>query len=243
MTMQTTRETIDHYWAATFGCQPADLYQPNLMVVRHVALQGYQGAYLFRRGPSCVMSVPEALVEAVSMAVRGHTPDEVFDPQFLVHGFGSAVGKFVGPTWQGYADSTDFQAADSSSVRQLGPSDEAILRGLEGACGEAEWEQSGLDPYREPLFGAFLAGGELAAAGTAEIRDDPFLDVGVLTHPAYRNHGHGRAIVCAATEYGLGQGHIMHFQALRANLPALALARALGYQEYAATLAVRLSRI
>jgi GNAT superfamily N-acetyltransferase len=65
--------------------------------------------------------------------------------------------------------------------------------------------------------------------------------IGVVTHPAYRGHGYGRAVVSAATGQGLEAGFIVLYQTLLANAPSVALATGLGYQPYATHLAVRLT--
>jgi RimJ/RimL family protein N-acetyltransferase len=71
----------------------------------------------------------------------------------------------------------------------------------------------------------------------------PLLHIGIITHPAYRRQGHGRAVVSAISAYGLGVGLVPRYQALAANIPSVAIARALGFTHYATTLAVRLSRL
>jgi GNAT superfamily N-acetyltransferase len=62
-----------------------------------------------------------------------------------------------------------------------------------------------------------------------------------MTIPAYRGHGYGRAVVSAMTTYGLTHVPVVRYGTLRAHVPALRIAPALGYQEYGLTLAVRLA--
>ena len=40
--------------------------------------------------------------------------------------------------------------------------------------------------------------------------------------------------------HGLDQGWLLHYQTLLANVPSVAVARSLGYQQHANTLAIRL---
>ena len=65
------------------------------------------------------------------------------------------------------------------------------------------------------------------------------VSIGVVTHPAYRGRGYGRAVV--STAQGLEAGFIVLYQTLLANAPSVALATGLGYQPYATHLAVRLT--
>ena len=45
----------------------------------------------------------------------------------------------------------------------------------------------------------------------------------------------------AMATYGLAMGGVLQYRTLEANLPSLAIARALGFQRFALTLAVRLT--
>ena len=101
------------------------------------------------------------------------------------------------------------------------------------------WEHSGIDPARPPVFGCF-AGDRLAAAGMLERWGDRLLHVGIVTHPGYRGRGYGNALVSAMTAYGLATGGVMRYRTLPANLASVGIARALGFQRFPHTLALRL---
>jgi predicted GNAT family acetyltransferase len=64
--------------------------------------------------------------------------------------------------------------------------------------------------------------------------------VGVVTLPAWRGRGAGLAVVSALTAHCLAHGAVLHYQTLRANLPSIAIARRLGYEDVATALAIRL---
>jgi RimJ/RimL family protein N-acetyltransferase len=64
-----------------------------------------------------------------------------------------------------------------------------------------------------------------------------------VTHPVRRGQGYGRAVVSFMTAYALDGGGIGHYQTLLANAPSVAIARSLGYQQYATALAVRLKGV
>jgi hypothetical protein len=53
--------------------------------------------------------------------------------------------------------------------------------------------------------------------------------------------GAGRAVVAALTAHCLANGATLHYQTLRANLASVAIARALGYQDVATALGIRLN--
>jgi predicted GNAT family acetyltransferase len=89
------------------------------------------------------------------------------------------------------------------------------------------------------VFGCF-AGGALAAAGMLEPWGARLLHVGIATHPGHRGRGYGKAVVSAMTAHGLATGRVVQYRTLLANLPSVGIARALGFQRFALTLAVRL---
>jgi predicted GNAT family acetyltransferase len=78
----------------------------------------------------------------------------------------------------------------------------------------------------------------LVAAGKLQDLDEALVHVGVITHPAHRGRGFGRAVVGAMTAHALRAGRAPLYRTLLANAPAVAVARALGYREYARTLAL-----
>jgi RimJ/RimL family protein N-acetyltransferase len=90
------------------------------------------------------------------------------------------------------------------------------------------------------VFGCFVDE-VLAAAGMLEPWGARLRHVGILTHPGYRGRGYGKAVVSAMTAHGLAAGGVLQYRTLQANLPSVGIARALGFQRFAQTLAVRLT--
>lgn len=245
--MSTTATTahMDAQWAATLGCQVEDLRRPHVLVAPHGpsgTLAGYRGVMLLRRGEACIVSVPPAMVAAVHRQLARHTADEVFTASALTDLFGDAVERIVGPAWQGCADRSNVHPLVTRGTRLLRPADAAALQRLEMACDRTEWEHSTIIWGEWPVFGCFV-GSELVAAGTLHPWGEGVLSVGIITHPAHRGQAYARAVVSAMTAYGLARGAILRYQTLQANVPAVAVAQALGYQAYGQTLAVRLARL
>jgi len=118
--------------------------------------------------------------------------------------------------------------------------DQAALQQLADACEVDAWEHAGI-AFDEPhVFGCFVDDHVVAAARYRPAWEQT-APIGVVTHPAYRGRGYGRAVVSAATAQGLEAGFIVLYQTLLANAPSVALATGLGYQPYATHLAVRLA--
>jgi GNAT superfamily N-acetyltransferase len=241
MPTPVTLRYIDTCWANQLGCRVEHLQKPGLHVTAHgPGLSDYEGVMALRRGPACIVSVPRALMAEVFPRLSHFAPETAFDRNVLGALLGDRVAAVIGPAYQGYADITDFRPADPLTARQLTYIHVPALHRLESACKPEEWAASGIDPQRLPLFGCFTYGSELASAAMLEERVQGIYFVGVITHPDYRGGGYGSAVVSFATDYGLATGGILHYQTLEANSHAVAIARKLGYQQYASTLAVRL---
>ena len=65
-------------------------------------------------------------------------------------------------------------------------------------------------------------------------------DPGIVTDPRLRGRGHGTTATSALLEWAFGQSWLVLYQTLRANHPAVRIARSLGFREYASHLAVQL---
>lgn len=233
-------DRLDAYWAARLGCDIDDLRGARLVVVPHgAALAGYQGAFALLREASCIVSVPASEGARVKEALRALAPADVEARDALAHIFAPRVAALIGPAWLGYTETGGPLTIDQMGARRLTTHDVAALRALALACDPTEWQHSSIEFAHDALFGCFR-GAALVAAGTCSRRDGTIRDVGIITHPAWRGRGCGRGVVAAMTAFGVADGCVMQYRTLCANTPSMGIARSLGYQGYARTIAVRL---
>jgi len=242
MTTNASIRAVLAFWAAHLGCSRAQLARPGTAVVRNGPdLAGYRGVTVVFRPPACVLAVPHDWYELAAGRLGRRPAAAVFDIPLLREVFGSAVDQVIGPAWLGYADAGDFRPAPTMGTRLLTDQDLPALRRLADACGPTAWAHGGIRPGSSPVFGCHAAGA-LAAAGMLEPWGARLLHVGIATHPAYRGRGYGKAVVSAMTAHGLAAGRVVQYRTLQANLASVGIARALGFQRFAQTLAVRLTR-
>ena len=240
MTTAASVDAVVAFWAGHLGCKASHLVQPGTTVVSNGPdLADYRGATVFFRPPACVVAVPEDWYPTTAAHLARRPAAAAFDVGRLGRVFGSAVDRVIGPAWLGYADAGDFRPAPMLGARLLTDHDLPAVRALAAAAGPTAWAHSGIDPARPPVFGCY-AGGILAAAGVLKPWGDRLLHVGILTHPTFRGRGFGKAVVSAMTAHGLAAGGVVQYRALASNLPSVAIAHALGFQEFARTVAVRL---
>jgi GNAT superfamily N-acetyltransferase len=233
-----TIQRIDAAWAAFFGLSPPAFLRPGVQVVAHHQLADYHGVWLFRHHASLCLSVPPDSVQSVQTAVRAHTAESLFSEAGIRALLGSRIERIIGPAYYGYVERAQFRPAPHPGVRALSRADQAGLQQLADACEMDAWEHSGITFDEPHIFGCFVDD-RLVAAARYQPAWEETAHIGVVTHPAYRGHGYGRAVVSAATAKGLEGGFIVLYQTLVNNAASVALATGLGYQPYATHLAVR----
>jgi GNAT superfamily N-acetyltransferase len=241
---------------ARFGCAAEALRAPGVHVIAHGgAFADYHGIYVWAMRsldilesstePVVIVSAPTRLIPAARAALAAAPADSALDPTSWVAELGEQLERIVGPSYQGYLDRSRFLPAASLldySARPLAPEQRPALAVLAQASGAEAWAHSAIQRDHDPIFAVVDAAGAIKAA--ASITSDPagIASMGVITHPAARGRGYGRAVVSALTAWALERGFTPHYQTLRANSPSVAIARALGYQDVATALALRLCR-
>ena len=227
------------YWASFLGCTPEQLETSGTWVGQHAGLDDYQGVYLLRRGESCVVSAPAPLLATVTARLAGLPAASSFDVSRMRHLFGDAIERIVGPAWQGYLRADDFRPAVRPNVRQLTVTDDPALRRLAEACQRAgvgaNWDWQGrAGSFRRFHWGSTRRGGYGRAARrnpAAHRHHHPSR----LSRPgsrSQRGERHRRVWACGSAWYRA-------IRRWRRTAPSVAIARALGFSQYAATLAVR----
>lgn len=233
---------VDAYWAGFLGCTPQHLCSPEPVVLTHAAaLEDYAGIYILQRpGTAPLLSLPAPLLcdfgaRLAAAATVGLDPGARWT-QLL----GPRLERIIGPAWIGYTDAqTLYPATDMGEVRPLSSADCPALERLRQACTPTEWEHGGSRLGEHRVVGAFT-GDELAAIAGYEIWGESIAHLSVLTHPASRGQGFGRAVVRAAAALALAGGLIPQYRTLAANAPSRAIAASLGFEFYATSLALRL---
>ncbi|MCH9685633.1 MAG: GNAT family N-acetyltransferase [Deltaproteobacteria bacterium] len=234
---------FDRHWAAVLGVPEATLRGAGVTTVPHARLGDWRGVWIWVRHACAVVSVPADWAETVARSLRSATASSVHDPSLPEALFGDDVDTTIGPTFLGAVTAERFVSAPSDSVRPLEPSDGPAIEVFRSAIEAQQWQHGAIDlrpgAARGEIMAAFDDGQILAMAAMRE--DAPGVcDPGVVTHPQARGRGLGRAVVSAVTERALGRGEVVLYQTLEANLPAVALARRLGYERYARNIAIRL---
>lgn len=230
-------KAVDAFWAGYFGCSPGDLGEARTLVVPHAALEGYDDVLAFRRGPSCIVSVPRAVPESGREKLRRAPPERAFDPELLARSLVVWRDQVSPAAWLGVCLPADFDPAPPRA-RKLTEDESDAVRRLAEACGEAAWSATGLPC--DPTFGVFADGELVAASGTVTL-GGVLAYVGVVTHPERRGRGHAKAAAGASLRDAFERDLIPLWRTPVSNGAAVAVARSLGFRPYALTIDVQLT--
>ncbi len=225
---------IDSFWAAETRCSPDDFETNTVGIVELPAPDCSEYALLFRRKQRLQITCSGSLVDLMQEATRGFTPETIFSAGFVRQVLDSRIDRVVGPAYLGYLDSID--AGFDRNVRLLDYGDRAALDDLRRCVSARDWEYSGLEAG-QPIAGYFVDDKLVSAAGY-EVWGARIAHVGVLTRVEARGAGYGRACIGAIASYAIGQGLIAQYRTLYENAGAMAIARALGFVDYGATIYV-----
>jgi GNAT superfamily N-acetyltransferase len=229
---QTITE-LNAFWAAETSCRRDDFDRDGIVVAERRATDDSEYMQAFRRKRRLQITCSASLVGVLSQATRRQPLEVVFDPGFFRRALGPRVEQIIGPAYLGYVDAIE-SACDEPSVRLLTASDDSALGSLRGAVARQDWEYSGLE-RGQPIAGHF-AGGELVSAAGYEVWGGQIAHIGVVTRPEVRGAGYGRGCVRAIARHAIGQGLVAQYRTLYANVGAMAIAKALGFTDYAATI-------
>jgi GNAT superfamily N-acetyltransferase len=229
--------TADRYWAGHLGCAPGELFSRPFRVVTHgEELAGYRGVLALFRDGGATASVPPDRAAELRGLLAGL--EDRGTPGAFADALAPVASLVLGPAYLGYT--LEIRGGDSPA-RALNPDDAAGVEALREACGETEWEHGG-SSVEWPCSGVFEKG-QLAALSGYEIWGDAIAHIYIVTHPAFRGRGAGRAAVAHLARRALAAGLLPQFRTLEANTPAIRIAEALGFQRYAASMAVRLAAL
>jgi GNAT superfamily N-acetyltransferase len=238
MLTSRTVDTVEHYWSSFLGCPREALSRAQTLVVPHAGLRDYHGLFAFLRHTLLVVSVPPHLLDTWRPQVIEWSPANVMREDRLRCLVGSAAERVVGPAFVGYTEHGTFPPVHSGAVRVLGPHDGTAFAALQAVCSPREWEHGGSQLGEQPVVGAY-DGEYLVAVAGYTLWGGHIAHMAVVTHPQYRGQGYGRAVVSGLTAAVLSRGLVPQYRTLEANTPSMALARALGFERYATTVAVR----
>lgn len=232
MDFDTFERTVFQNWADHFHFSPGNLIQPG---TEWIPIERWEGKglarfrYILRRtfleyDPHLAGYLKSA--SADRSAVTALRADDLA----LIDGWNIIARDSTHYHYLYAVDLPAFQPLASFELRQLTARDAGLMQALHAANPPAEVEAGCVEVDDDLAFGC-LSDGMLAAAASA-FDYIGFMDIGVLTHPAYRKRGLGRAAVRALCAGLIDQGSLPQYRCDAANLASVNLARSLNFRLY-----------
>lgn len=236
MPSPATRAEVLRFWTRELGVSPEG--GAGVRVGPWPAERSSSRILIFCRESRCIVVAPRDLLPVLEEAVDGEDSAALLRSTFWVRKLEGSFAGAVGPAYLGYADRLDFQPIASPHARLLEADDQMRVDELRAAVEAEEWEHSGLSAAVE-VAGYFTRNGSLAGAAGYVMWGEQLAHLGVLVHPAHRGSGIGSKVVSAAGDRALARGFVLQYRTLWSNAASVRIARQLGFEQFATTLAVR----
>lgn len=231
------------YWSEFLGVQigsSEDSSSPEeteIDIVWHKGLEGFNGLFIFRHAKATIVSAPPEKLRFAVLRFSDPRSLKAFEADAVRAALGSSVAEITGPTILFYADAESLRQPPGPDVRPLEESDfEAYKEFLDGED-PADVQASGLNASSVNLFGCFLEGQLVSAAGY-DVWGSVIGNLGVLTMKSCRKNGLALVTMAAAARDGIERGLVMQYRAPANGDIASHLARRLGFEEFARTISV-----
>lgn len=229
---------VDSYWAQFLGCSPGMLRHERTQLLRHAGLGDYAGCYIIEFGSAPVVSLPANDVETYRDVIARWQPGVVRTAAIAQAAFHDRIARIIGPAFIGYTDTKLFKKLAGDDARLLTDTDEKAVEILRNACPAEEWDHGGSD-FRPSEMVGVIRGQQLAAVASCEVWGEHIAHISIIAQPAFRGRGYATTAVSELTRIVLARRLVPQYRTLEANQPSMAIARRLGFVQYATSMAIR----
>ncbi|MBN1246560.1 MAG: GNAT family N-acetyltransferase [Anaerolineae bacterium] len=217
-------------WADHFGCEITALHQAGTVVLPEAGFAGSGAVHVWVIGRRAFARLDPALSETVEVALAAQTTPVALKaahltPVIEVRQIGKVEDNVL--TYLYPADLHPVEAPPGFEIRTLSTADAAALAALQAACLPEEVDEGEVSVEDEIGFGCFQ-GSALAAVATG-FRLTGFMDIGVLTHPAFRRKSLGKAAVTALCRWCIDHDVIAQYRCRVDNVGSRSIAASLGF--------------
>lgn len=220
------------HWGQILDCAPSKIFEKGINVTSWDS--GSVEFLLWEDG--AVVGVPERLLTTLREQIRRVPFDLTCDDARQIVEPTATVDEVLGPQFVGYCDQTTFAPVDSDA-RRIEP---GRLKTLRDACPVEEWTRSALqiEEKDRPTFAVLRDGQPIAATQISTAHG--VAGFATITHPAYRNRGHGKSVVSRAVEAAFERDLLPEYRTVERWPSSVALAEQLGFKQVARSVLVQL---
>jgi len=229
---KTFEQTIYHKWTNSFGRSTETAHQSGTTIVPESNYEGkkvivleYIGSHTFAQIDPFYFQALNQLVQSLppGTSMNGTHIQGAWEESAIQHGHG--ITYYLHPS-----DLPSQRPAQPFTLRKLTNEDADAMASLHQACTEEEVEEGYVEVTHQIAFGCFLD--EQLVAASSGYERTGFLDIGVLTHPAFRRKGLGRAVVAALCEWAVQKHIIPQYRHDVLNVNSQFIAESLNFKPY-----------
>ncbi len=223
--------TVLQNWATRFNCAVDDFRLPGTVLMPEEEFAGSDAIHIWTIGARAFARLDPAVTAIVDQALGRRQETVVLTEALMQAALGPESILRSEESVLRYLHPSDFRPAgppDPYEIRILTTGDAVALAAMKATCTPTEVEMGEVSVEDEIGFGCF-DGDRLAAVATG-FRLTGFMDIGVLTDPAYRRKGLGKAVVSALCAWCIDLPVISQYRCLTANVSSYAISQSLGFE-------------
>jgi GNAT superfamily N-acetyltransferase len=230
---KTFEQTIYHKWTNFFGCPAETAYQSGTTIVpesnyedKKVIVLEYIGSHTFAQIDPFYFQTLKQLVHSLSQGIsmNGSHIQKAWDKK-SIQSHDHGLTYYLHPS-----DLPPYLPSAPFSLRKLSGEDVSAMASLHEACSAEEVAEGYVEVTHQIAFGCF--DGEQLIAASSGYERNGFLDIGVLTHPGFRQKGLGKAVVGALCAWAFEKHVIPQYRHDALNLNSQHVAQSLHFKPY-----------
>lgn len=226
-----TCDRIDYLWADSFGLTIQEYLDSDVRVICERDKRPQQSVRVLAHAERCIVSVYPELEGEIRRRTEDLTLADCQSDATMTNVFSDLCEEPPIPMFHSFQDGDGFRPFRLPGTRRLWFGDRGALLRFLGECPIEEVSSSSLGPLRQFVYG-YIEGDRVLAAAYFGLVMPYAVSIGVLTHPAHKRNGLGKAVASVATEAALHCGFLVLWQAAVENAASVATAKSLGFCEY-----------
>jgi GNAT superfamily N-acetyltransferase len=234
MDKTTFEQSIHRNWADHFGCPLEITNRPGATLLQEEKYRGNKEIALWRVGKHTFVQLDPDYLGLVQSAVAQLPAGEALTADALVAMLGAKQVSARDRSLALYLDPGDLPTYAPPTpyiIRPLTLADAGALIMLKGFMTSEEVDDGFVEVEHQIAFGCF-SGRQMVAASSGYERTG-FMDIGVLTHSAFRRKGLGKAVVGALCAWSAENGYIAQYRHNVENVASARVAHSLNFKPYA----------
>lgn len=233
MTLEAFTQAIERNWAEHFGCPPGMVHQAGTTLLPEEQFSGSRVIALWYIGKHTFVQLDPSYKPGLDLVVNGLYPRVSLCAADLQQAWGEDAIESQYAHLAYYLYPPDLPAYLPPApfvLRQLSPADSDHMRALHEANTPEDVEEGFVEVSHEIAFGCFSD--DLLVAAASGYERTGFMDIGVLTHPAYRQKGLGKAVVGAVCKWSIQRDMIPQYRCNQQNYASAGVAERLHFRLY-----------